>query len=165
MVMIPTRILSIAISSLLLLSAAVAWSDEEGYISDSNGCKIANPSPKPNETVTWSGECKDGFAEGTGVMQWFEDKQPGPRYEGTLAHGALSGEGKLTLPDGSTYEGGWLEGRQSGQGTLKASDGGSYKGGWKNGKPDGHGVMHAATGETVEGVWKDGVYQDPAKEP
>jgi hypothetical protein len=165
MVMNLTRTLSIAISSLVLLSASGAWSDEENYISDSKGCKIANPSPKPNETVTWSGECKDGFAEGTGVMQWFEDKQPGARYEGALAHGALSGEGKLTLPDGSTYEGGWLDGRQNGQGILKASDGGSYKGGWKNGRPDGRGVMHAATGETVEGTWKDGTYQGPAKEP
>ena len=159
------RTLSIAISSSVLLSAPGAWSAEDGYIIDSNGCKIANPSPKPNETVTWTGECKDGFAEGTGVMQWFEDKQAGPRYEGTLAHGALSGQGKLTLPDGSTYEGGWLDGRQSGQGTLRASDGGSYEGGWKNGKPDGHGVMHAATGETVDGVWKDGTYEGPAKEP
>ena len=99
----PMRTLSIAISSLVLLSAPGAWSGEENYISDSNGCKIANPSPKPNETVTWSGACKDGFAEGTGVMQWFEDKQPGARYEGALAHGELAGEGKLTLPDGSTY--------------------------------------------------------------
>ena len=159
------RTLSIAISSSVLLSAPGAWSAEDGYIIDSNGCKIANPSPKPNETVTWTGECKDGFAEGTGVMQWFEDKQAGPRYEGTLAHGALSGQGKLTLPDGSTYEGGWLDGRQSGQGILRASDGGSYEGGWKNGKPDGHGVMHAATGETVDGVWKDGTYEGPAKKP
>jgi hypothetical protein len=93
MVMNLTRTLSIAISSLVLLSASGAWSDEENYISDSKGCKIANPSPKPNETVTWSGECRDGFAEGIGVMQWFEDKQPGARYEGALAHGALSGEG------------------------------------------------------------------------
>jgi hypothetical protein len=163
--MSPMRILSIAISSFLMLCAPVAWPDEEGYISDSNGCKIANPSPRPNETVTWSGACKDGFAEGAGVMQWTEDKQPGPRYEGTLVHGALSGEGKLTLPDGSTYEGGWLDGRQNGQGILRSSDGGSYKGTWKNGKPDGRGVLRAATGETVEGVWKDGTYQGPAKEP
>ena len=159
------RILPVAISAFLLLSVPGAWSEEEGYISDSNGCKIANPSPRPNETVTWSGACKDGFAEGTGVMQWLEDQQPGPRYEGALVHGALSGEGKLTLPDGTTYEGGWLDGRQSGQGILKASDGGSYKGGWKNGRPDGHGVMRTATGETVEGVWTDGTYQGPAKEP
>ena len=159
-----TRPLSIAISS-LLLSAQGAWADDEGYITDSNGCKIANPSPKANETVTWSGECKDGFAGGTGLMQWFEDKKPGVRYEGTLAHGTLSGEGKLTLPDGSTYEGGWLDGRQSGQGVLTTGDGASYKGAWRNGKPEGRGVMRTVTGETVDGIWKDGTYQGPAKEP
>jgi hypothetical protein len=161
----PTRQLSIAVSSFLLLSVPAAWSAEEGYISDSNGCQIANPSPKPGETVTWSGECKDGYADGSGIMQWFEDKETGARYEGTLVRGVLSGEGKLTLPDGSSYEGGWLDGRQSGEGILRTTDGGSYKGEWKNGRPDGQGVMHAAGGQTVEGIWKEGIYQGPAKEP
>jgi hypothetical protein len=165
MVMNLTRTLSIAISSLVLLSASGAWSDEENYISDSKGCKIANPSPKPNETVTWSGECQDGFAEGIGVMQWFEDKQPGARYEGALAHGALSGEGKLTLPDGSTYEGGWLDGRQNGQGILKASDGGSYKGGWKK-RPAGWPRCHARGDRRDRRRNLEGRHiPSPAKEP
>lgn len=148
------------LSLCLSLFALSAWSDE-GYISDNNGCKIANPNPKPNETVTWSGKCKDGFADGEGVMQWSENNQPGGRYEGTLVHGALSGQGKLTLPDGTSYDGGWLAGKQHGTGVLKDPDGGSYSGEWKNGQPDGRGTMRRASGDAVRGVWKDGVYIGP----
>lgn len=148
------------VSLCLSLLPITSWSDE-GYISDNKGCKIANPNPKPDETVTWSGNCKDGFAEGEGVMQWTENKQPGGRYEGTLVHGALSGQGKLTLPDGTSYDGGWLAGKQHGTGVLRDSDGGSYSGEWKNGQPDGHGTMRRASGDAVRGVWKDGVYMGP----
>lgn len=142
---------------------------EDGYIADKNGCKIANPSPKPKETVTWSGACKEGYADGQGAMQWYDDGNPGARYEGTLVHGVISGQGKLSLSNGTTYEGGWLNGKQSGAGVLTTTDGGTYRGEWKNGEPDGAGVMHSASGETVTGIWKEGLYvgpaQDPAKDP
>ena len=137
---------------------------EDGYIVDKNGCKIANPSPKPKESVTWSGGCKDGYADGRGVMQWYDDSKPGSLYEGKLVRGALSGQGKLTLPDGTTYEGGWLDGKQSGTGVLTASDGGTYSGEWKHGEPDGPGVMRNGNGETVTGIWKEGVYIGPGKD-
>jgi hypothetical protein len=147
----------------LMLHFGLGWA-EDGYIADKNGCKIANPSPKPLETVTWSGSCKDGYAEGQGTMQWYDDNQPGALYQGTLVHGALSGKGKLTLPNGATYEGGWLDGKQSGTGVLTAIDGGDYRGEWKNGEPDGAGVMRSGTGETVTGIWKEGIYIGPGKD-
>ncbi len=155
------RKLSPAVSVCLALFAVNSWSDE-GYITDKNGCKIVNPSPKPHETVTWSGSCTDGFADGQGTMQWYDNNQPGVRYEGTVVHGALSGQGKLTLPDSTTYEGGWLDGKQYGTGTLTTVEGARYQGEWKNGQPDGRGVMRAASGETVQGIWKDGAYVGPA---
>jgi hypothetical protein len=36
-------------------------------IATNQRCKIWNPEPKPNESVTWSGPCKDGLASGKGV--------------------------------------------------------------------------------------------------
>lgn len=147
----------------LSLLSVTAWA-EDGYIADQNGCKIANPAPKPNETVNWSDGCKDGYAQGKGVMQWYEDKQPGAHYEGELVRGVVSGHGKLTLADGTTYDGGWLDGKQHGTGTLKTVDGGSYVGEWKNGAPDGRGVMRAASGEFVDGIFKEGIFIGPAPE-
>ena len=157
------RVLSLAVWLSLPLAAADARSDE-GYITDKNGCKIANPSPKPSESVTWSGACKDGFADGDGIMQWYDQDKPGARYEGTLARGLLSGNGKLTLSDGTSYEGGWLDGKQHGNGTLRAADGGSYIGEWKNGMPDGPGVMRNAAGEAMRGLFKAGAYVGPSND-
>ncbi len=148
---------------LLGLSAACA-NAEDGWIADKNGCKIANPSPKPGETVTWSGPCADGFAQGQGVVQWFEGGRPGVTYEGSLTRGTASGQGKLTMPDGATYEGGWLDGKQYGSGKYSAPGGARYEGEWKEGAPNGRGIMHGASGEVMDGIWKSGTYVGPAAE-
>jgi hypothetical protein len=148
---------------LLLLSAGHAGA-EDGWIADSNGCKISDPSPKPGETVTWSGPCVDGFAQGQGIVQWYENDNAGVRYQGTLARGAASGQGKLTMPDGTTYEGGWRDGKQQGTGRYSAPGGTRYEGEWKDGAPDGRGIMHGPAGEVMDGIWKGGSYVGPAPE-
>jgi hypothetical protein len=136
-------------------------SAEEGWIADKNGCKIANPSPRPKESVTWNGGCVGGFADGNGLMQWYLDGVPSARYQGNVHQGVISGNGRLSLPDGATYDGEWVNGKQHGRGTLTAPDGSSYAGEWKDGEPDGHGTMKRASGETVTGNWKQGSYVGP----
>ncbi len=147
----------------LTASAAMAAADE-GYIGDQNGCKIANPNPRPNETVSWSGGCVSGFGQGEGVMEWLIDQQPGPRYEGGLDHGELSGTGTLIMPDGTRYQGGWSSGKQNGLGKLALPGGDAYEGGWKDGQPDGEGTMILGSGQMVKGVWKEGALIAPAQE-
>jgi len=153
--------LSLLLGLVLILPAAYASADD-GWIADKNGCKIANPSPKPSETVTWSGACTDGFAQGQGVVQWYEDGRPGVTYEGAVVRGAASGQGKLTMPDGVTYEGGWLDGKQSGSGKYSAPGGARYEGEWEDGAPNGRGIMHGGSGEVLDGIWKSGAYVGPA---
>ena len=34
------------------------------------GCYVWNPNPQPEETVTWTGGCSGGFAEGSGSLAW-----------------------------------------------------------------------------------------------
>jgi hypothetical protein len=147
---------------LLLGMATLCASADDGWIADKNGCKLANPSPKPSETVTWSGTCTDGFAQGNGVVQWYEDGKPGVTYEGALVRGAASGQGKLTMPDGATYEGGWREGKQEGSGKYSAPSGVRYEGEWKDGVPNGPGIMHDPSGAVLDGIWKSGTYLGPA---
>ena len=45
-------------------------------ITTNKGCRLNNPSPKPNETVTWTGPCRNGLADGHGTMAWFENGKP-----------------------------------------------------------------------------------------
>jgi hypothetical protein len=80
-----------------------------GWITATNQpCKIWNPQPQPNESVTWSGPCKDGYASGQGILRWTENGKPDVEFEGRYANGKRNGHGVLITPDGNRVEGEWL---------------------------------------------------------
>jgi hypothetical protein len=157
------RLLIVELALLALASAAgpAAAEPEGGWIVDAKGCKIANPNPKPNETVKWSGACKDGFAEGKGVLEYAIGGKPGARYEGQLKRGRFDGRGVLRTTDGAVYDGDWVDGAQDGYGEYTAPDKSTFKGGWTAGKPDGPGVLTTPDGKVVKGVWANGKYLTP----
>ncbi len=74
-------------------------------------CKVWNPEPQPNESVTWSGECKDGFASGRGTLSWTENGKPDVVYQGDYANGKRNGHGVMITPDGNHIEGEWVNDR------------------------------------------------------
>ena len=39
-------------------------------LSNRTGCYVWNPNPQPGETVTWTGGCVEGVAQGTGTLRW-----------------------------------------------------------------------------------------------
>ncbi len=140
--------------------------EDAGWIADKRGCKVANPFPRPGETITWSGECKNGFAQGQGVLQWYLDGQEDDRYEGNLELGWAEGRGVLVRLDGSKYDGDWKQSQQHGNGRFEAPDGSWYEGQWKDGKPHGQGQYRRPDGKIFIGVWIDGVYEgDLESEP
>lgn len=69
------------------------------------GCYVWNPYPKPDETVTWTGACADGLAEGTGTQTWsysvVQETGTGLPRSGR-AHGTW--DFVFSLPDGSSIE-------------------------------------------------------------
>jgi hypothetical protein len=129
---------------------------EVHWLQDKRGCKFANPTPKPNESVTWSGACADGYMQGKGVLKFTTDSKPGAIYEGTLSRGRLTGRGTLHTPDGAVYDGDWVDGKQEGYGAYTAVDGSRYEGGWSGGQPDGQGSYYPAKGDPIRGVWENG---------
>ena len=160
-------------SALLLAAATLAMgvsaapSDDTEWIADKRGCKVANPFPRPGETITWSGPCQNGFADGQGVLQWFLDGKADDRYEGQLKLGWADGKGVLWKSDGSKYDGDWKDSLQHGNGRYEAPDGGWYEGEWKNGKPNGQGQFRRPDGKIFIGEWVDGVYEgdvDPTED-
>lgn len=74
------------------------YAAEPIWIKDSTkGCLIFDPSPQPNETVTWSGSCVDGKADGAGEIVWYVDGIP-------LQTEKLTGENGVTMVAGNyTY--------------------------------------------------------------
>lgn len=65
-----SHLLKLALLTCLSLFTGVA-NAEGNWITDQNGCKHWNSNPQAGETITWSGECKDGYASGQGTMQWY----------------------------------------------------------------------------------------------
>jgi|SRR5262245_40603289 len=109
--MTPKRMIPVA-AFLLLATQAMAQPRDSAapdWITATNQpCKIWNPSPQPNESVTWSGECKDGYASGQGVLRWTVDGKLDAVYEGRYANGKRNGHGTLVIAGGRRIEGEWV---------------------------------------------------------
>ena len=71
-------------------------------------CKVWNPEPQPNESVTWSGPCKDGFASGRGILLWTENGKPDAAFDGEYANGKRNGHGVLVTANGNRIVGEWV---------------------------------------------------------
>jgi hypothetical protein len=157
-----SRYLSLGLLAAVVLVSASAFAapkDDTEWIADKRGCKVANPFPRAGETITWSGPCKNGFADGQGVLQWYLNGKADDRYEGNLQMGWAEGKGILSKPDGEKYDGDWKDSLQEGSGRYDAPDGSWYEGGWKGGKPNGQGQFHRPDGKVFIGEWIDGVYE------
>ena len=105
---------ALAIVAMILVSApAGAQTGDRAppdWITASNQpCKIWNPQPAADESVTWSGDCKDGFASGKGILRWTENGKPDVVFEGEYANGKRNGHGVLTTPEGERIEGNWVD--------------------------------------------------------
>lgn len=103
-------------------------------------CTVWNEEPASNETVTWTGSCKDGKANGNGKKVW--RYYYFPKWKGTYRGWKES-----------TYIGEMRGGKNNGRGVLTWSDGGRYDGEWKNNKREGKGIWITVDGEKCEGVW------------
>jgi hypothetical protein len=144
-------------ASLLLVSmAAFGQSNEPGWIADAHGCKVWVGDRTPDEPVVWSGACRDGFAQGRGVLQWFRDGRLVGRTDGELRDGKLSGHGVSVLANGNRYDGEWQDGNRNGHGVFVWANGNRYDGEFRHDHRNGHGVSVWANGDRYDGEWRDG---------
>ncbi len=139
---------------------AAAQTPQPGWIADATtGCRVWNLNPEPKETISWSGACLDGLAQGQGVLQWFKDGQANGRFEGEFLDGRRNGRGVFTWANGARYEGGYSDDKQTGRGTLTWAKGDRYNGEWRDNKPNGHGTLTTADGTKYAGIWRNGCYE------
>lgn len=144
------RLISIAAMFTATAQAQVAQPGRAGWQTDTySNCKIWNPIPQAGETVEWFGECKNGYAEGSGQLTWkfstgnevwnvnMATGKPGSgpyriatthngtvsTWTGTFASGIKTGVNVRKFSDGTEFEGTWVSGQVNGIGTFKAIDG------------------------------------------
>jgi len=109
-----------------LVASSSVRADEGSFTIGAADCAVVNPNPRSGGRTTWTGGCRDGFADGDGVLQWFIDDTPGSRYEGHMTAGRPDGRGVHDFPQSSTHcEGEFKAGKRQGQGqgTLTLASG------------------------------------------
>jgi hypothetical protein len=149
-----------ALASALILFAPAALRAGDWIADGKSGCKIWNPNPTLGESANWTGPCKDGFAEGEGVLDWLRGGSRFERDEGSWHAGRQIGAGTQTWPQGQ-YKGQFAGSLPEGSGTLTLGER-RYEGGFSSGKPEGNGTLTEPSG-TINGTWHSGCFNDGAR--
>lgn len=142
------------------------------------GCYVWDDHYYADQTVTWTGECRDGLASGTGTLKWVRGDDEyentgllrngkrhgdwvlryadGTVWEGPMVDGKRHGRWVERLADGGVQEGSYVEGKRHGQWTVRRADGDVYQGPVVEGKKHGQWVERYADGNVHEGPYADG---------
>lgn len=119
-------------------------------------CRVVHPAPQPGERVAWDAACRDGLAEGPGVLSVVRPGKPGVRYEVTMARGEIAGDGVMRVEGGIVYGGTFRQGQPHGHGFFRFTCGCTYEGGVADGQPEGQGTWTSLAGTRYTGQWKAG---------
>lgn len=147
-----------ALAFCLVLIASSAEAGE--WLADKSGCRVWDPNPQLDETVTWSGGCSNGYATGLGKVEWMKDGARIETDQGAWQDGKQAGKGEQLWPIGH-YVGDIADGLPNGQGVLSFEKF-RYEGEFRDGKPNGTGSLIQGD-QTVRGTWKDGCFQGGRK--
>ncbi|MDM8355875.1 MORN repeat-containing protein [Pandoraea communis] len=141
-----------------LLGSAPAYA--VGWVTVTNkDCKVWSNDPGDTGitwTATWVGPCKNGYADGPGVEEWFKDGVFDQRLEGELSQGKRAGVGIYTWANGNRYVGPFVNDERTGKGKFYWINGDYYEGDFIAGKRTGKGVYVWANGKRYEGDIVDG---------
>lgn len=140
-----------------LLQTLPAMAGEPPLLGAKN-CQVVGTDAGADDKAVWKGPCKDGYADGEGVLIIKRDGKESSRYEGALVRGVRQGPAYVKYASGSQYEGGYKDGRREGKGVFLSIDGGESQGDWKNGRLDGMASATYATGGRYDGAWKQGQF-------
>jgi hypothetical protein len=141
--------------SLALLASRPALAQDAQALIGASDCRLAAVKPAPAQPPTWSGGCKEGYAEGKGVLEWHTEEGKAYRLSATLHGGVVQGEGELRYPGGGEYTGTLKDGVPEGNGYYRDAKGSQYQGEIHAGYFDGPGEVLYYTGDTYTGQLKD----------
>ena len=176
---IAKAVLAAALLNCGLLTASAADPAGSGRWLNDGTCALFDADAGAGDTVSWTGSCSDGYAEGLGTATFTHGGQAqsftaffkhgvvpdghvisrwgqGWRYSGETVGGRYNGIGILTTDANDRFEGRWVDGKMTGFGVLLRPDGERYAGDWKDDKPNGNGEFRYANGTMVRGLFQDG---------
>ena len=134
-------------------TGAACWME----ISQRPGCYVWNPYPQPGETVTWTGACAGGKAQGTGTLTWAHDGGVQTNTGGRLVDGEFNGHWVMRDEEGVVSEGPYVDGEKNGYWVTRLPNRQVQEGPYVGDELNGHWVIRFADGNTMEGPYVNGV--------
>ncbi len=131
------RLKFIAFASLAFLSQMAAHpSYANTYATATNQtCMVYNQYPQVNETLEYTGECVEGYAQGMGSMNWLIDGKAYQTASGNLVRGKFEGICEMNMLDNPlAYKGMCENNVPHGQGKMTYKDGSNFEGQFIHGK-------------------------------
>ena len=124
-------------------------------ISGRSGCYVWNHGLEPGATVTWTGECAGGMAQGTGTLTWTVSE--GIQTDtGRLQDGQWIGHWVIRFADGTVAEGPFVEGQRTGHWVERYADGHVAEGSYIDGELHGEWVIRRPDGRVEVRRWEHG---------
>jgi hypothetical protein len=140
----------------LLVAVSSSLAAEQWIADQKTGCQIRNPRPLPDESVSWEGACKDGKADGPGILRWHAKGKLFLTLAGVMTEGQCRRNCTVTTAAGYNYVGELQDNRPNGSGIMHYPDGSRYAGGWANGKKHGKGIFTAKDSSARKEEWEHG---------
>ena len=93
-------------------------------LADRPGCYLWNAAPQDDETVTWSGECSNGLAQGLGRTTWYQNHEVSQTWEARSVDGRADGwaVGRGFGDDAFQTEGCYVNGERHGRWTQRLTE-------------------------------------------
>ena len=126
-------------------AGAACWME----IAQQPGCYVWNSSLATGASVTWTGECVGGLAQGTGTLTWISDGNQ-QTSTGRLQDGRMTGSWVVRYADGTVGEGPYVDGEPNGNWVLRSADGNLAEGPYVDGRPNGNWVLRYADRGVVD---------------
>ena len=87
------------------------------------GCHVWDDDLMPDQTVTWTAECAESLAQGTGTLKWVSDGgKKTTESTGRLESGKHHGRWKIRSWNGHVYEGPYEQGKRHGKWVIQWAD-------------------------------------------
>jgi len=103
------------------------------FNANKSGCKIWLDEAGEGDSLTWNGECKDGFAAGKGFMQWYQHGKLAATYRGGMKAGKFDGQGRFEILGYGRFDGRFVDGSINGKGAAYFNNGGKTIGNFVDG--------------------------------
>jgi pimeloyl-ACP methyl ester carboxylesterase len=99
---------------LLIFASLISFGQQDtkgNFIQDKkNKCTVWFKNGFPEDSVSWSGGCKDGLASGEGIMTGYVKGNPSSKYVGKMENGKPNGNGVFTFAGNLKLEGNFSNG-------------------------------------------------------